>query len=116
MVSAKDPRVRLQHMLDTIDGILDATSSITAESLSNNFLVLRAIERSVQIISEAAKELPTELRAREPDVPWRDIIGMGNLLRHEYYRIRESDMWDILHNHLPRLKDAVQRLLSDSNA
>ena len=101
-------------MLDNIDGILAATEGMNGEDVGADFLVTRAVERCIQIISEAAKELPAELRATEPDVPWRDIISIGNLLRHEYYRIRPADMWDILHKHLPQLRPAVVGLLAAS--
>ncbi len=113
MESAKQPSVRLRHILETIDGILLATKGMSQQELSNSFLAVRALERSIQIISEAAKELPADLRAEEPDVPWRDLIGIGNLLRHEYYRIRAADLWDILHRHLPLLRTAIVRLLAD---
>jgi len=112
MASAKLPQVRLAHMLEHIDGILAATAGMQPSEITGNYLVVRALERSVQIISEAAKELPPELRAHEPDVPWQNIIGIGNLLRHEYYRIRDTDMLDILQVHLPHLRPALVRLLA----
>lgn len=114
-MSTKSPNIRLRHILENIDGIVASTQGMTREEITGNFLVMRAIERCIQIISEAAKELPTEMRAREADIPWRDIISIGNLLRHEYYRIRPDDLWDIVHNHLPNLRPAVIRLLNLSD-
>lgn len=111
-MSAKSPFVRLRHMLENIDGILAGTAGMSAEQISGSYILLRAVERSVQIISEAAKELPPEFRTREPEVPWQNIIHIGNLLRHEYYRIREADMLEILTVHLPHLRPAVERLLA----
>lgn len=113
MSSAKLPEVRLRHMLEHIDGILAATRGQSLEGLDENYVLARAIERAVQIISEAAKELPPDLRGREPDVPWAAIIGVGNLLRHEYYRIRGSYMVEIVTVHLPRLRPAVLRLIDE---
>ena len=52
------------------------------------------------------------MRALEPDVPWPEIIGIGNLLRHEYYRIKTSEIRAILTDHLPRLRPAIVRLLA----
>lgn len=57
-MSAKSPFVRLRHMLENIDGILAGTDGMSAEQISGSYILLRAVERSVQIISEAAKELP----------------------------------------------------------
>ena len=59
-MSAKDPLVRLQHILDQIDGIEAATRGLTYENIIDNFIYERGVERAVQIISEAAKELPEE--------------------------------------------------------
>lgn len=112
MTSAKLPQVRLRHIMEHIDGILSATADLSPAEVTSNYLTVRAVERSVQIISEAAKELPAELRAQEPQVPWQDIIGIGNLLRHEYYRIRDADMLDILRVHLPNLRPAIERLIA----
>ena len=111
MAPARDPAVRLRHMLEHIDGIVGATQDKSDDDILSNYLTRRAIERAVEIISEAAKSLPTELRDSASDVPWREIIGIGNLLRHEYYRIKDSDMLDILRVHLPRLRPAVVRML-----
>ena len=87
MISAKLPQVRLQHMLENIDGVLDITAGQTISAILESFVLIRATERALQIISEAAKELPPDVRDREPGVPWKNIIGIGNLLRHEYYRL-----------------------------
>ena len=69
------------------------------------------VERAIQIISEAAKELPEEVRSLEPDIPWRNIIGIGNFLRHEYYRVDPHVLDGVLRNELPRLKQAIIRLM-----
>ena len=112
MISAKSPQVRLQHILENIDGILSATADMTSAEVMSSFVLIRAVERAVQIISEAAKELPQEIRDAEPDVPWQEIIRIGNILRHEYYRIREDILVDILQTDLPKLRLAVIRLLA----
>lgn len=111
MPSATSPTTRLRHILDNIDAILAATKDRPDTSISEDYLVRRALERAIEIISEAAKSLPLDLREREPDVPWKDIIGIGNLLRHEYYRIRDDRMQDILDHQLPMLRPAIVRLL-----
>jgi uncharacterized protein with HEPN domain len=111
-----DPEARLRHILENIDAIIGATQGRSPTEITNDYVVQRALERAVEIISEAAKALPAEFREREPDIPWSDIIGIGNLLRHEYYRIRSDRMLDILNDHLPRLRPAVLRLLSSISA
>lgn len=112
MRSAKQPEVRLRHILDQIDGVADAIAGRRRDEIATSFLFLRAIERAVQIISEAAKELPAELRDEYPEADWKPIIRIGNLLRHEYYRIDPHDMWEIATHHLPRLRPIVEAMLA----
>jgi|SRR4051812_23903061 uncharacterized protein with HEPN domain len=116
MVSATSPAVRLQHILENIDGILAATAGMPVAEVMRSFVMIRAVERAVQIISEAAKELPREMRDSEPEVPWQEIIRIGNILRHEYYRIREDVLVDILQSDLPLLRPAVVRLLTKAQS
>ena len=113
MNSAKLPQVRLLHILEQIDGVEAAIRNVGFAEIKDNFLYERAVERAVQIISEAAKELPQDLREQYPDVHWRPIIGIGNLLRHEYYRIKSRDMWEIATVHLPALRPVIQQMLAD---
>jgi uncharacterized protein with HEPN domain len=98
MVSAKTPEIRLRHVLENIDGILAATTGMTTAEVMRSFVLMRAVERAIQVTSEAAKELLQEMRALQPDVPWQDIIRIGNILRHEHYRIRK----DLLRSTPPR--------------
>lgn len=113
MVSAKLPQARLEHILEQIDGIVAATQDLTFAQVNNNFLYERAVERAGQIISEAARDLPLELRNKYPDVQWQPIIAIGNLLRHEYYRIKSRDMWEIATVHLPALRPVIKKMLAE---
>ncbi len=115
MCSNKLPQVRLQHILEQIDGVSMAIDHMNFEQIKDNFIYERAVERAVQIISEAAKELPMDLREKYKDVHWKPIIGIGNLLRHEYYRIKSRDMWEISTVHLPALRPVIIEMLSDLN-
>jgi uncharacterized protein with HEPN domain len=71
----------------------------------------RAIERGLEIISEASRHIPDDQKALAPEIPWRQIAAIGNLLRHEYQRADSSLVWNIVIEHLPRLGAAVNRLM-----
>jgi uncharacterized protein with HEPN domain len=74
------------------------------------------IERNIGRISEAARFVPNEVRARYPDVPWRRIVGVGNVIRHDYDEIDDRVMWETATEKLLPLKEAVQRILRDHEA
>lgn len=112
MDSAKKPRVRLMHILSEIDGILAVTAGLASNDILNDYKTIRATERAIQIISEAAKELPEPIQQLEPQIPWKAIARIGNYLRHEYYRINLETLSEILDIHLPQLRLAIMRLLN----
>jgi uncharacterized protein with HEPN domain len=64
---------------------------------------LYAVTRAIEIISEASKRLPEDLRARHPATPWRDIRDVGNFYLHKYDNVAESYVWRTVHDHLPPL-------------
>jgi uncharacterized protein with HEPN domain len=69
-----------------------------------------AVERGLQIISEAARHIPAALTEKCPTIPWADIRGIGNILRHDYMEVSHSELWRIVSNDLKPLKKACEGL------
>jgi uncharacterized protein with HEPN domain len=88
------------------------TSGMDFEAFRSNPMAVAAVERKLQIISEAAIRLGSEADRRCPDQPWRDIRGIGNQLRHAYERIELDTIWSTVTDDLPPLKAAVLFALS----
>jgi uncharacterized protein with HEPN domain len=72
----------------------------------------RAVEREIEIISEASRRVPKKLKAAEPGIPWQEIAGIGNVLRHDYEVVSDPVVWNVVHQHLPALEAAVRRMLA----
>ncbi|GIV79717.1 MAG: hypothetical protein KatS3mg050_4111 [Litorilinea sp.] len=70
-----------------------------------------AVVRNIEIIGEAGRQLPPEMRQAMAEIPWRKIIGMRNILAHVYFGIDEDIVWDVARNEIPKLEQAVRRLL-----
>jgi len=104
--------VRLHDILDEINGVRNETTGLRFETFEEVWLLRRGCERAIEIISEASRHLPDELKSTEPSVAWRQIAGNGNVLRHNYENISVPVMWDIITNHLDPLEQAVRRLLT----
>ncbi|HMK79098.1 MAG TPA: HepT-like ribonuclease domain-containing protein [Xanthobacteraceae bacterium] len=113
MAATRNPRLRLLHIRDEIDGVTAALNGVSFDQYKASYLLRRTAERAVQIISEAAKALPPALLVRYPEAPWSAIIGIGNVLRHEYQEIDDRRLWDVVTVHLPRLRPVVIRMLSE---
>ena len=106
-MARRDTRIVLDEIIDTIDEITKALGGTSFEVFSGNWILRHAVQRGIEIISEAARHLPEELSSSEPDIPWKQIRGVGNVLRHEYHRISDRIIWNVVQNELPSLRDAV---------
>lgn len=102
---------RLVDMRDAAGGIRETLDSVNFDAFQNSWLMQRAVERGLEIISEASRALSADMKRETSDVPWTQIGAIGNVLRHEYQRVEPRIVWNITHEHLPRLEAAVQKLL-----
>jgi uncharacterized protein with HEPN domain len=106
--------LRLVDIRDAIDGIQKATAGASFDAFAASWIMQRAVERGLEIISEASRHLPADLKSRAPGIPWRQIAAIGNLLRHEYQRADVMATWNIIEQHLPPLLAAIGELISES--
>jgi uncharacterized protein with HEPN domain len=116
MVTGKSPRVRLLHILAEINSIEPHFTSVSRDGFLGHYLLMRATERAVLIISEAARGLPETLTDQQQHIDWAAIRSIGNILRHEYHHVQPEILWNIVQDEFPRLKEAVKILLSVDEA
>ena len=107
---ARDFRHGLADMLDAIENVQGAPSGKSFAEFTTDWLLKRAVERGIEIISEASRSLPSELQALQPEVPWAQVRAIGNVLRHEYHSLSDPIIWRVVINELPRLRLAVLAL------
>ena len=77
------------------------------QDYSNDWLLKHGVERGIEIISEAARRVPAPLRDEHPEIPWKQIMAVGNVLRHNYDRIVDRIILDVVEHDLATLKTAV---------
>ena len=107
----KSLKPRLLDLLDAIAGVQGAAGHMELELYRNSWQARRATERGIEIISEASRHIPDDLKARFPEVPWRQIAAIGNVLRHEYQRVEDQIVWNVAREHLEPLERAVRSML-----
>jgi uncharacterized protein with HEPN domain len=100
-------RPALRALLEAIDGIENAVRGKSLADYSRDWLLRHGIQRGIEIVSEAARRVPPDLQATQPQIPWVQIMGIGNVLRHEYHRVSDTVIWNVVEQYLPPLKAAV---------
>jgi len=111
--ATKNPLVRLGHMRDEIASIQAELKDVDRSGFTQNYLLVRAAERALLIISEAAKALPGGLVARYPEIDWRGVRGLGDVLRHDYSIVDADTLWEILTGKVPQLAEVVRPMIDD---
>ncbi len=99
-------------LLDIAENIGFAQSFVegmTYEQFRDNRLVFYAVTRCLEIISEASRRLPPEIKNRHPHIPWPDIAGAGNIYRHTCEDVQQKLVWGTVHKRLPELLAAVNQ-------
>jgi uncharacterized protein with HEPN domain len=90
----------LQDIQEEIAGIRQLTKDAALESFAASWAMKRAVQHALLIIAEAAQHIPDEWKAERPEVPWKQIHGLGNILRHEYRRIDPAILWSVIRDNL----------------
>ena len=88
------------------------TESINFEEFRNSELIQDGVVRNLEIIGEAVKNIPEDIKRNNPDVEWRKIAGLRDILVHAYFGIDVEVVWDIVKNKVPELKGKIEKILS----
>jgi uncharacterized protein with HEPN domain len=101
---------RLEDILNSIRVVNAAVRSANLQKLLDDQFFKYGIERAIEIISEASRHISDEDIQRHPEIPWRNIKVIGNLIRHEYEHVDPAIIWEIATIHLGPLADAVEKI------
>lgn len=104
-------RKQLLQIRDNIFLAKEFVDGLDYVAFRDNQLVFYAVTRCLEIISEASRQLPDDLKARHSDIPWKEMAGAGNIYRHDYEDVRQRLIWGTVHNRLPTLLAAVEQEL-----
>jgi uncharacterized protein with HEPN domain len=111
-MAPREYRQFLDDILAAIRGIRQAVADKTFEEFCSDWLLKHGVQRGIEIISEASRSVPEEIQALRPDIPWRKVRGIGNVLRHEYHGLSDKIVRGVVVDELPRLETAVIAILA----
>ena len=103
---------RLEHILQAIDAVLAYWKGKKRTDFDADELRRAATERHLEIISEASRHIPAKDKADHPQIPWKDIAGIGNVLRHRYDTVSDDRIWEIVTLDLRALGTAVKKMIA----
>ncbi|OGQ10337.1 MAG: hypothetical protein A2026_04685 [Deltaproteobacteria bacterium RBG_19FT_COMBO_46_12] len=113
MKSTREYTDYLQDILEATTKARQFVKDVDFEAFRNDDEKVFAVIRALEIIGEAAKNIPKSLRGRYTEIPWEDIVGMRNKVIHDYFGVDLEVIWKTLHKDLPPLQAAVAKIIED---
>ena len=110
---SRHSKLRVHDILDAIDRILTYVNGMQYQDFLADRKTQDAVARNIEIIGEAARSLEEPFRDKHPQIPWEEIIGMRNVMIHQYFGILPDVVWDVIQNELPPIKIQLNKLAAD---
>jgi uncharacterized protein with HEPN domain len=110
-MSKRDWKLFVEDILESIELIENYVMNMDFEDFRNDRKTIDAVVRNFEVIGEAAKNIPDEIKSEFQDIDWKGMIGLRNRIAHEYFGISLTVVWTIVVQELPRLKDQMKQIL-----
>jgi len=109
----RDYNLYLEDMLTSMQRIEEYIGDMEFRKFKMNYMIIDAIIRNFEIIGEASKNVPPVIKNKYPEIPWKKMYGLRNLIAHEYFGIDYEMIWEISKNNLPKnsidLKEIIEK-------
>ncbi len=103
----------LRDIVDATDKAERFLADVSEEQFKANDEKVFAVVRALEIVGEAARAIPEDVRARYPTIPWREVAGMRDKLFHAYFVVDLKRVWETVKRDLPALREAVMKMLQE---
>ncbi len=100
-------------ILTSIDEIEEFTEGMDFEEFAVDKKTINAVIRSLEVMGEAVKKIPREIREKYPDIPWKYLAGMRDKLIHEYHGVDLEIVWEVIRTEIPPLRQRFEKVLRE---
>lgn len=114
-MKSRNPLIYLDHILESISYIQEYTKGVSKNKFLRSVSHQDQVVRRLEIIGEAVKNVPSEIRVKYRDVPWKKIAGMRDVLIHDYFEVELDLTWQVIKKDLIVLKEQVEKIKKDLN-
>ena len=112
-MSERIPRIFLDDILLAMAKIDDYTATLSEAEFKQKDIVIDAVLRNLEVIGEAARNIPENLRQQYPHIPWSRIVGLRNVVIHAYFNVDIDIIWQIIQVNLPAVKEDIMKMRDD---
>ncbi|HII15606.1 MAG TPA: DUF86 domain-containing protein [Nanoarchaeota archaeon] len=110
---SKGCKVYFMDILESISKIEEYTKGMEYSGFTGKSLVYDGVVRNLEIIGEAVKKIPADVKKKYPEIEWKKIAGLRDILIHEYSGVDLRIVWDVVVTKLPPLKESVKRIMKE---
>lgn len=110
-MSSRSPKLYIEDILQACQDILDFTRELSnADELGKDRRTFLAVVRSLEVIGEAARQMPRGFKSEHPEILWREVASLRNVIAHEYFGLDNEIIWDVIKTQIPNLIEKFQTL------
>jgi uncharacterized protein with HEPN domain len=104
---------RRKDIQDALEHVRQFLTGRSFEDYRTDTMLRFAVERCIEIVSEASRHIPAQMKAQHPSIPWQNVADIGNVLRHGYQSVDPHILWEVATNRLTELRAAVEQMLRE---